>query len=221
MQYIGGKNANGVYQKIINLIPPHDTYIETHLGSGAILRLKKKAAVNIGLDVCEEAIVNFPRRQDVNIIQQDAHQFLADYPFSGNEFIYVDPPYLISSRKSQSLYKHEYTQQQHEELLALLVNLPCLVMISGYWSELYSHKLKGWQCETYQTRDRSGEEVTEYLWMNYEKPTMLHDYQYLGDDFRERERIKRKHQRLKQKIIDLPEYEKHFLISELLKHQNG
>jgi DNA adenine methylase len=221
MQYIGGKNANGVYQKIINLIPPHDTYIETHLGSGAILRLKKKAAVNIGLDVCEEAIASFPQRQDVNIIQQDAHQFLADYPFSGNEFIYVDPPYLISSRKSQSLYKHEYTQQQHEELLALLVNLPCQVMISGYWSELYSHKLKGWSCETYQTRDRSGAEVTEYLWMNYEKPTMLHDYQYLGDDFRERERIKRKHQRLKQKIIDLPEYEKHFLISELLKHQNG
>lgn len=221
MQYIGGKNANGVYQKIINLIPPHDTYIETHLGSGAILRLKKKAAVNVGLDLCEEAIANFPQRDDVNILQQDAHQFLADYPFSGNEFIYVDPPYLISSRKSESLYKHEYTQQQHEELLTLLVGLPCQVMISGYWSELYSQKLKEWSCESYRTRDRSGEMVTEYLWMNYEKPAVLHDYQYLGDDFRERERIKRKHQRLKKKIIDLPDYEKDFLIRELVRHQNG
>ena len=36
MTYPGGKGGNGFYQKIINLIPPHDVYIETHLGGGAI-----------------------------------------------------------------------------------------------------------------------------------------------------------------------------------------
>ena len=38
MQYPGGKN--NCYQQIINLIPPHDTYIEAFLGSGAVLRHK-------------------------------------------------------------------------------------------------------------------------------------------------------------------------------------
>ena len=42
MRYPGGKGGAGVYQTIINNIPPHDTYIETHLGSfageGEILR---------------------------------------------------------------------------------------------------------------------------------------------------------------------------------------
>ncbi len=54
--------------------------------------------------------------------------------------------------------------------------------------------------------------------MNYATPTRLHDYQYLGADFRERERIRRKHLRLKKRILDLPIYEKNYLIDELLKH---
>lgn len=33
--YLGGKNGSGVYQAIINLLPPHDTYIEGFLGTGA------------------------------------------------------------------------------------------------------------------------------------------------------------------------------------------
>ena len=37
MSYLGSKAASGVYQKIIAEMPPHDTYIETHLGSGAVM----------------------------------------------------------------------------------------------------------------------------------------------------------------------------------------
>ena len=51
ISYPGGKGGAGVYQTIINLIPPHKTYIETHLGGGAIMRHKKPAAYNIGIDV--------------------------------------------------------------------------------------------------------------------------------------------------------------------------
>ncbi len=51
MTYPGGKNGPGVYQTLINQIPPHDTYIETHLGGGAVLRHKRPAALNIGIDL--------------------------------------------------------------------------------------------------------------------------------------------------------------------------
>ena len=41
MNCIGGKG--GVYQRLINLIPPHDVYIENHLGGGAVIRKKYPA----------------------------------------------------------------------------------------------------------------------------------------------------------------------------------
>jgi hypothetical protein len=51
MTYPGGKNGAGTYQKLINLMPPHDVYVEPFLGSGAVMRLKRPAALNIGLDL--------------------------------------------------------------------------------------------------------------------------------------------------------------------------
>jgi DNA adenine methylase len=51
MVYPGGKNGAGVYQTIINLMPPHDVYIEPFLGGGAIMRQKRPALLNIGLDL--------------------------------------------------------------------------------------------------------------------------------------------------------------------------
>ena len=41
MGYPGGKAGAGVYQTIINLMPPHDVYIEPFLGGGAVMRLKR------------------------------------------------------------------------------------------------------------------------------------------------------------------------------------
>ena len=35
--YFGSKATSGLCQPIIALMPPHDTYIETHLGGGAIM----------------------------------------------------------------------------------------------------------------------------------------------------------------------------------------
>lgn len=55
MSYLGSKAASGVYQKIIAEMPPHDTYIETHLGSGAVMFHKPLAARTIGIDVDENA----------------------------------------------------------------------------------------------------------------------------------------------------------------------
>ncbi len=57
--YPGGKSGAGVYQQLINRMPPHDTYIETHLGGGAILRRKRPARLNIGLDLDPEVIAHW------------------------------------------------------------------------------------------------------------------------------------------------------------------
>lgn len=59
MPYPGGKHGAGVFQTIISRMPPHSVYIEPFLGGGAIMRMKRPAAVNIGLDLDPEVIRRF------------------------------------------------------------------------------------------------------------------------------------------------------------------
>ena len=56
MTYPGGKNGAGIYERIINHMPPHETYIEDLLGSGAVLRNKRPAKRNVGIDRSVEAL---------------------------------------------------------------------------------------------------------------------------------------------------------------------
>jgi len=214
MAYPGGKGASGVYQRLINQIPPHRVYIETHLGSGAVMRHKRPAQVNLGVDVDPEVIACWEEHPYARVNRGDACEFLAGYPFVGDEFVYVDPPYLRSTRRSsRSIYAFEYTRVQHESLLDTLVKLPCCVMVSGYWSELYASRLTSWRAMSYTVRTRSGEKAQEWLWMNYPEPEILHDYRYLGEDYRERERIKRRIQRWKSRLEELPPIEKNAILS--------
>ncbi len=209
MAYPGGKGASGVYQRLINQIPPHRVYIETHLGSGAIMRHKRPAEINLGLDVDPSVVSHWRKHPYARVECQDAGAFLSNYPFKGEEFVYVDPPYLRSTRRTaRSIYAFEYTQEQHKVLLKVLVRLPCSVMVSGYWSDLYASRLEGWRTMTYAVRTRSGEIAEEWVWMNYPEPEALHDYRYLGEDFRERERIRRRISRWKTRLESLPPLER-------------
>ena len=52
--YFGSKATSGLCQAIIALMPPHDTYIETHLGGGAVMRNKPPARNNIAIDIDPE-----------------------------------------------------------------------------------------------------------------------------------------------------------------------
>ncbi|HID44205.1 MAG TPA: DNA adenine methylase [Chromatiaceae bacterium] len=216
MPYPGGKGASGVYQRLINQIPPHRVYIETHLGSGAIMRHKRPAKVNLGLDVDPEVLVRWKEHPHARVEQRDAEAFLADYPFEGDEFVYVDPPYLRATRRSgRPIYAFEYTREQHESLLDILVELPCYVMVSGYWSELYATRLESWRTMTYAVRTRSGATAQEWVWMNYVEPETLHDYRYLGENFRERERIRRRIARWKSRLESLSPLERKALLAAI------
>ena len=57
--YFGSKATSGLCQPLIAMMPPHDTYIETHLGGGAIMRRKPAALHNIGIDRDARALGEF------------------------------------------------------------------------------------------------------------------------------------------------------------------
>ena len=216
MHYPGGKGASGVYQRLINQIPPHRVFIETHLGGGAIMRFKKPAEINIGIDLDKDVLDAWPKTGQIQLIHADAINSLAAYPFIGDEFVYVDPPYLSYTRQSdRAPYKIDYSEEQHIALLEMLTTIPCNVMVSGYCSPLYERHLAEWRVQSFVVRTRSGADAEEFIWMNYPAPAELHDYSYLGETFRERERIRRRIERWRARLESLPPLERNALLSAL------
>jgi hypothetical protein len=200
MRYFGGKNGSGVYQRIINQIPPHTLYIEPFLGSGAILRRKRPAAASIAIDLDPGAIAKLCDElpPGCTFILGDALRWLEQKgpTLPATAFVYADPPYLICTRRSHHWYRHEFGSVfEHELLLEILVRLPCPVMLSGYPSDLYRKRLVDWRVDRFEAMTSGGTPATECLWMNYPEPRELHDYRYLGKDFREREKFARQRRR--------------------------
>lgn len=221
--YPGGKGGPGVYQTIINEQPPHEVYIEPFLGGGAVMRMKRGAARNIGVDL-SAAVVEAWRAPSLDmamcpgeVVQGCGIAFLSSYRWTGRELVYVDPPYVRAVRRTtKDLYEYEMTDEDHRRLLRLLVGLPCYVQVSGYWSDLYGESLSNWRLVRFQAQTRGGRMAEECLWMNYGRPAALHDYRYLGRSFRERERVKRKVGRWAAGLARLPELERRAILSALL-----
>jgi hypothetical protein len=248
MGYPGGKNGAGVYQTLINRMPPHTTYIEPFLGSGAIMRLKRPAHVNIGIDR-DPAVIDQSQARIITSVEGGSHHgkhgetaqishrhsrracsiavggegrsdvvsageaagsivsddergsplarsddtagsivinseqrsalaspgdgtrfqfhvgdgitFLHSYPFTGTELVYCDPPYLSTTRRDPDVYRFEMDEREHRRLLDTIRALPCLVMVSGYWSPLYAERLADWHSLQYQAMTRGGYAATE------------------------------------------------------------
>jgi hypothetical protein len=89
-----------------------------------------------------------------------------------------------------------------------------MVMLSGYWSQLYADRLRDWHSVQFQAMTHGGPR-TEWLWSNFPEPIALHDYRYLGTGFRQRERIKRKKQRWTARLHRLPMLERHALLAAI------
>lgn len=222
MGYFGSKAGAGVYQNIISLMPPHNVYIETHLGSGAILLKKPPAEKNIGIDIDPEVIKDFKKiikekkyNGNIELINSDSHKFLSSYDFTGKELVYIDPPYLHETRSSNHRYKYEYTKQQHKKLLKIIKSLPCNVILSGYPSLMYDEELRGWNTKTFQAMSRGGVR-TEQVWFNYDLNSVFWS-SFAGSNFTDRQRIKRKAERWAKNFAALPPGEKMAVLAALME----
>jgi len=214
MPYPGGKGKT--YQHLINLMPPHDVYIEAFLGGGAVLKQKQPALRNIGIEIDGDVLSKWqpPQKGQFELHQGDALTYLRTFPFQGSEVVYCDPPYLPETRRRRRVYLHDYSTENHVQLLDLLATLPCHVLISGYDSALYKERLQGWQ--QYRFRAKTHASVaTEVVWYNYPPPGELHDPRHLGETAHRRQTIKRRQERLKHKILTMPEVERHAFIDWL------
>ncbi|EDW2791980.1 DNA adenine methylase [Salmonella enterica] len=224
MSYLGSKAASGVYQQIIAEMPPHDTYIETHLGGGAIMLRKPPARSNIGIDIDEQTLKEFRAKNrsfgPCDLVVGDAVDCLKRFDFDNTSaahrvLLYVDPPYLPETRTSSARYRHEYTVEDHKRLLRCLLELPdnVSVILSGYPSQLYDEALVGWRTKEFQAMTRGGVR-TEKIWMNFQAGA-AYCHTFAGKDYNDRARIKRKALRWKEKYAALPAAERLAIMTAL------
>lgn len=148
------------------------------------------------------------------ILTADGIEFLKSFRFLPSDLVYCDPPYLMETRSSGRLYRCEMSDARHRALLRVVKRLPCSVMVSGYWSELYGRELGQWRHIEFQAMTRGGL-ATEHLWMNFPPAMQLHDYRYLGSNRREREQLKRQKKRWVARLERMPEIQRHAMLSAI------
>jgi DNA adenine methylase len=128
-------------------------------GRGAVRRTGwrhyLKPAGNFGMPAYLDAYVDrmapaVERLHHVSLECQPALRIIERYGRNAETLLYVDPPYLGSTRGSQDdqsragthRYVHEMLRPaEHEELLDALTSCAAAVVLSGYASELYAQRL--------------------------------------------------------------------------------
>lgn len=111
------------------------------------------------------------RLSDVSLECMPALDLIAKYGAEPDVLLYVDPPYLGSTRDQRNNYRHEMkAEQDHRDLAEALHAAQAAVVLSGYGSDLYDRELyAGWDRHTIAafTGNSSGDRTrTEVLWSN-------------------------------------------------------
>ncbi|MES2211001.1 MAG: DNA adenine methylase [Chloroflexota bacterium] len=112
------------------------------------------------------------RLQHVSLESMPALEMIAKYGDQPDVLLYVDPPYLGSTRtRSWDGYEHELrAPADHRELAEALRAARAAVVISGYPSDLYDLDLyAGWDRHTFTAGTGQGDgwgNRTEVLWSN-------------------------------------------------------
>lgn len=222
MTYPGGKGGSGVYQTLINQIPPHETYISATVGHDAVLQRIRPAKRTIAIDLDPEPLKWWAtKRKDIELWNCCCLEFLSFFfglhrvdnmpaePPDSSTFVLIDAPYPGDVRTSGKIYKHDQMEMGfHERLLEIVKQVRCNVMVCCYPQKTYDAELSDWRSVEYQSVCRSGKKRTEKLWMNYASPAVLHDYRFLGSDKRDRERIRRQQTTFRKRLERMNEIER-------------
>jgi 16S rRNA G966 N2-methylase RsmD len=233
----GAKGGQGTWQKIINLMPPHEVYIEPFLGSGTIMARKRPAHKNIGLElnpitlelaraaVAEGAADSGVPSAEFDLRLEDGLAYLEKYKPTGQELIYCDPPYPHSTRTKKRLYgEHEWDDATHVRFLAAATAAAARgvrLIISSYYSDLYLRELNHFYSITFPAMTRGGVTREEYLWFNFPRPTELHDSRWVGDGWRERDWLKRMKKRWVAKLQKMDPRKRQALLEAIAETQRS
>lgn len=212
--YPGSRGASGVAEKIIAIFPPHDLYIEPFVGKSAVLR-RKDGVASVVYDVVD-LCGYWSEYQHVDFVQGCGLAMLERMLFlPSTALIYCDPPYPHSTRSKRNLYAEEWSDDRHRRFLRSCRRLRCPIVVSTYPIEMYERELPGWHHFDFQSMTRGGVR-TDRVYCNYDPGDAAGANDFLGVDFRDRWRLKKKLRRHLAKFAALPAAERRFLLRHLV-----
>lgn len=114
------------------------------------------------------------RIRNVSLECRPANEVIEKYGAFEDNLLYVDPPYVHSTRRG-ARYSHEMTEADHREMGELLHNAKAAVLLSGYASELYEEMFAGWHQVHIGARSDNAvdRDVVEVVWSNRPVETFL------------------------------------------------
>ena len=111
------------------------------------------------------------RLSKVVVFKRDAIELMEKYN-QNNVFMYLDPPYVLSTRSSAERYCVDMTDEQHNRFIEACINSKAKLLISGYDNELYDKLTdSGFKKVCFDVNTITGTRIpktkTETLWLNY------------------------------------------------------
>lgn len=176
--------ARQVYEDVFAAVPEDSLqkavnfYIRLNMGHGFrtngervgwkndIQGREKSYAAQDWVNLPEKILEAAERLRGVQIENRTAVEVMKRFNYP-NVLIYLDPPYVLSTRHGKQ-YRHEMTDLDHEELLDAAKGHKGPVLISGYDSDLYQAELKDWYREEITSYSQVSSKKKEILWMNFE-----------------------------------------------------
>lgn len=224
MYYPGNKNIPGLIHKIINQIPPCKSFCEPFAGSAAVstfLSLLPGVNLNFFINDIDPAVTanfNYPAGSTVtNLSALDFLNTLNNSAAYTDAFIFMDPPYHHSTRYNQTrLYGTEMSHNDHVQFLSSVIDIKSNCMIIHPSCKLYDQALHTFRTVQLSVRYHNKTSI-EKLYMNYPDPEQLLTYVYAGKNCWDRQRIKRKGDRLIHKLSSLGAMERNYILDRILK----
>lgn len=107
------------------------------------------------------------RLKRVQIENRDYVALLHDYDHP-SALLYLDPPYVHSTRVSKKEYTQEWSDRDHTALADIARNAKGYVIVSGYACNLYQELYErfGWQRIDRDSRGNTGSKRVESLWLS-------------------------------------------------------
>ena len=163
------KNKN--YKEEKSLEKAVDFYIATNQSVNSIGAIKKtgfKFSKGIIRNNMGQAVsawitninVNLPKVIDkfrkVEVYNCDFSEIIDKFD-SENTIFYLDPPYVINTRKNKKVYEYELDDERHNELIEKLLKIKGKAILSGYDSDIYKKlETNGWNRKEFIIKSTSG-----------------------------------------------------------------